>query len=81
LLAGFISLVLPAINKSLRSLPARFTRGSRAPDQSRTKNLFFIELQKQEKALNLARAAGYDKLVQDFGKSLKAYKGLSNSPE
>jgi len=35
----------------------------------------------EEKALQLARAAGYEKLAQEFEKWLKAYKGLSNSPE
>jgi len=35
----------------------------------------------EEKALKLARAAGYEKLAQEFEKWLKVYKGLSNSPE
>jgi len=35
----------------------------------------------EEKALELAHAAGYEKLAQEFDKWLKAYKGLSNSPE
>jgi tetratricopeptide (TPR) repeat protein/Tol biopolymer transport system component len=34
----------------------------------------------EEKALKLARAAGYEKLAQEFEKWLKVYKGLSNSP-
>jgi Flp pilus assembly protein TadD len=33
----------------------------------------------EEKALDLARAAGYEKLAQEFEKWLKVYKGLSNS--
>jgi tetratricopeptide (TPR) repeat protein len=35
----------------------------------------------EEKALQLARAAGYEKLAQEFEKWLKVYKGLSDSPE
>jgi len=35
----------------------------------------------EEKALELARAAGYDKLAKEFEKWLKAYKGLSNSSD
>ena len=35
----------------------------------------------EEKAIKLAHAAGYEKLAQEFEKWLKAYKGLSNSPE
>jgi len=35
----------------------------------------------EEKALKLARAAGYEKLVKEFEKWLKVYKGLSNSSE
>ncbi|MFC1794177.1 tetratricopeptide repeat protein [Planctomycetota bacterium] len=35
----------------------------------------------EENALKLARAAGYEKLAQEFEKVLKVYKGLSNSPE
>ena len=34
----------------------------------------------QEKALKLARTAGYEKLAQEFEKWLKVYKRLSNSP-
>ena len=35
----------------------------------------------EAKALELARAAGYDKLAKEFEKWLKAYKGLSNSSD
>jgi len=35
----------------------------------------------EEKALKLARAAGYEKLALEFEKYLKVYEGLSNSPE
>jgi len=35
----------------------------------------------EEKALKLARAAGYEKLALEFEKRLKVYKGLSNSSE
>jgi len=35
----------------------------------------------EEKALKLARAAGYEKLAQEFEKWLKVYKQLSNSSE
>jgi tetratricopeptide (TPR) repeat protein len=35
----------------------------------------------EEKALELARAAGYKKLAEEFEKFLKTYKGLSNSPD
>jgi tetratricopeptide (TPR) repeat protein len=35
----------------------------------------------EEKALKLARAAGYEKLAQEFEKWLKVYEGLSKSPE
>jgi tetratricopeptide (TPR) repeat protein len=35
----------------------------------------------EEKALDLARAAGYEKLAQEFEKWLKVYKRLSSSPE
>jgi hypothetical protein len=35
----------------------------------------------EEKALKLARAAGYEKLALEFEKWLKVYKGLSKSPE
>jgi tetratricopeptide (TPR) repeat protein len=35
----------------------------------------------EENALKLARAAGFEKLTQEFEKYLKVYKQLSNSPE
>ena len=35
----------------------------------------------EEKALELARAAGYDKLAKEFEKWLEAYKGLSSSSD
>ena len=35
----------------------------------------------EEKAIELAHAAGYDKLAQEFEKWLKVYERLSNSPE
>jgi tetratricopeptide (TPR) repeat protein len=35
----------------------------------------------EEKAIELARAAGYEKLTQEFEKWLKVYERLSKSPE